>query len=343
MAPDVRDYSEVFFDVFPSSIMAVNNEYQILAANRKALAVLGYSSEGEIPRGEFLSVIAEPSLDQIRDSFMKAVRGETVENSESGFRKKDGSLLTCEYSISPLPDAGSGITGVIVVFHDISDRKRADLALFRANRMLNSLNSITRHDILNQLTILLGYLELSKDMITDPTLKEFASREEGAAELIRRQISFTKGYQDIGTRPPGWLDIRLLVEEAIELIEHGAIKISDNLPEGLFIFADPLIRKVITSLIENTLRHGAHAKTLNIFLEKAKSGLVLVFADDGPGIAADQKEKIFQRAVGMEGGYGLFLSRELLAVTGMAIRETGEPGKGARFEILVPDGSYIRQ
>ncbi|MDD1681346.1 MAG: sensor histidine kinase, partial [Methanoregula sp.] len=39
-------------------------------------------------------------------------------------------------------------------------------------------------------------------------------------------------------------------------------------------------------------------------------------------------------------GWGLFLAREILAVTGMTITETGEPGKGVRFEIILPPGSF---
>ena len=60
--------------------------------------------------------------------------------------------------------------------------------------------------------------------------------------------------------------------------------------------------------------------------------------DDGVGIPTDEKEQIFDRAYGRNSGYGLFLAREVLAITGLGIRETGTPGEGARFEILVPHG-----
>jgi len=67
---------------------------------------------------------------------------------------------------------------------------------------------------------------------------------------------------------------------------------------------------------------------------------VLVCEDDGVGIPADQKEAIFSAGVGQNTGYGLFLVREVLFMTGFSIRETGEPGKGARFEIRIPRGSF---
>ena len=58
------------------------------------------------------------------------------------------------------------------------------------------------------------------------------------------------------------------------------------------------------------------------------------------GVPADKKEMIFHRCYGKNTGFGLFLIREILAITGMTIQETGELGKGARFEITVPNGKW---
>jgi signal transduction histidine kinase len=68
--------------------------------------------------------------------------------------------------------------------------------------------------------------------------------------------------------------------------------------------------------------------------------LVLICEDDGVGVVADEKERIFERDFGKNTGLGLFLSREILSITGISIVETGEPGTGARFEITVPKGMY---
>ena len=55
---------------------------------------------------------------------------------------------------------------------------------------------------------------------------------------------------------------------------------------------------------------------------------------------AEEKEKIFERGYGKNTGLGLFLAREILSITGITIRETGKPGKGARFEIAVPKDAF---
>jgi len=58
------------------------------------------------------------------------------------------------------------------------------------------------------------------------------------------------------------------------------------------------------------------------------------------GIPAFEKKIIFDRGFGKNTGLGLAISREILDITGITIKETGEPGKGARFEMTVPKGAW---
>ena len=67
---------------------------------------------------------------------------------------------------------------------------------------------------------------------------------------------------------------------------------------------------------------------------------LIVCEDDGVGVPESEKEKTFERGSVKNTGLGLALSREVLDITGITIRETGEPGRGARFEIAVPKGAY---
>jgi signal transduction histidine kinase len=70
------------------------------------------------------------------------------------------------------------------------------------------------------------------------------------------------------------------------------------------------------------------------------AGLVVVCEDNGAGIATEDKARLFEQGYGKHTGLGLFLSREILSITGITITENGEPGKGARFEMVVPKGAY---
>ena len=53
-----------------------------------------------------------------------------------------------------------------------------------------------------------------------------------------------------------------------------------------------------------------------------------------------RKERIFERGIGRNTGFGLAISREILDITGLGIRESGEAGRGARFEVTAPKQVY---
>ena len=213
-------------------------------------------------------------------------------------------------------------------------------ALEQANRKLHMLSSITRHDVLNQLLALNGFLELSREKERDPEILGYMKREADAITTIEKQISFTKYYQDIGIQAPKW-------QEAEDLIKSSAIELRvmdivtmDPAVSGLEIYADPLIRKVFFNLMENALRHGDHVSRICFSFTKGEKKGILTCRDDGIGVSQKNKNQIFSRGFGTHTGLGLFLSREILSITDIAIEENGIPGRGARFEISIPEGNF---
>jgi signal transduction histidine kinase len=107
------------------------------------------------------------------------------------------------------------------------------------------------------------------------------------------------------------------------------------------IYADPMFGRIIHHLIDNALRHGgAQLTRIRFSGSVTPEGYILVCEDDGAGISKKDKAAIFRRVVGGDTKIGLFLMQEVLGLTMIVIRETGEPGKGARFELTVPPGAY---
>ncbi|HII97765.1 MAG TPA: HAMP domain-containing histidine kinase [Methanoregula sp.] len=120
---------------------------------------------------------------------------------------------------------------------------------------------------------------------------------------------------------------------------HPGVRIVSEIT-GLEIFTDPLITKVFANLLNNSLRHGNHVTEIHVHAQPGNNGLVIVWEDNGAGIPINEKELIFDRGYGKNTGLGLFLVREILAITGITIIENGEPGKGARFEISLPKDRF---
>jgi signal transduction histidine kinase len=218
--------------------------------------------------------------------------------------------------------------------------KDSEEAFQTANRKLNLLSSITRHDIRNQLLALMGYIELSKAMCTDPKLLEYIEREDTATQAIRRQIEFTKDYEELGVHTPKWQNLEIHLTGLQSLFPPEEIEISVNV-DGLEIFSDPLLEKVFENLIDNARRHGERVRHISFSsAPRDPDALAIVYEDDGIGIPEADKQRIFEKGFGRHTGLGLFLSREILAITGLSITESGVYEKGARFEILVPKGKF---
>ena len=223
---------------------------------------------------------------------------------------------------------------------EIYEKTKTERALLNANNKLNLMYSITRHDINNQLTVLMGYLAILEKKPHDPTHDEYFKKVSTAAERISAMIQFTKEYETIGVSTPLWLDVRLLVDTVKKEATIGEIIIKNDLPAGIEIFADPLIVKVFYNLMDNAVRYGGKITNIRFVVEVHNGDHVVVCEDDGDGVLTVEKEKIFDRGFGKNTGLGLALSREILLLTGITISENGEPGKGARFEMVVPKGAY---
>jgi signal transduction histidine kinase len=246
-----------------------------------------------------------------------------------------------DITLSAIRDqSGKVAGGVVVFFKDVSEKKRAQEALANANRKLNLLSSITRHDILNTLTALMGYLDLARMRNQEPGLEDYMHKMQAMAERINAQVSATRDYQEVGIKEAMWVDLSSTIAAASSLLDLGDIHLEIDLPPGLQIYADPMVNKVFYNLMENTLRHGKDARNISFHTEGLGRSLLLVYSDDGGGVELPYKEKIFRREHYSNTGFGLFLSREILGITGMEILENGVPGEGVRFEIKISPDAY---
>jgi signal transduction histidine kinase len=218
-----------------------------------------------------------------------------------------------------------------------SEQTQADLKkdLDFALKKLQIVGSVTRHDVLNQLTAIVGYNELLGMMVEDVKQRSFIEKEKQAIDKIRRQFKFAKDYQNIGAEPPRWHLLKTVIHQAIEEADIRSIRVTD-LTGGASVYADPLLEKVFANLFENTKRHSASASEIRVSVSRNDTGFVLAVEDNGTGIPSDEKSKVFERGYGKGTGWGLFLAMEILQFSGMTIAETGEPGKGSRFEICMP-------
>ncbi|ACL16416.1 PAS domain S-box protein [Methanosphaerula palustris] len=254
--------------------------------------------------------------------------------------RRDGEIRHILVRIGFMKDPRTKITRLYGANQDITDRKRDEETFQQANRKLNMLSDITRHDIRNQLLKLDGFVELLQMEAPIPSFENFLSHITAASNQIANLIQFTGEYEKIGVHAPTWQDIRTLVDKAGVDAVAELVTLKNDLPTNMDMYADPMIVKIFFNLVDNALRHGGTITTIRFSLEERGEDRIIVCEDDGVGVATDEKEKIFDLGYGKNTGFGLAISREILDITGITIKETGEVGTGARFEIIVPAGQY---
>ena len=313
----------------PNPVIEVRPDHTITYTNPATSAVLTGLGFSDDP-----SVFIPPDFDEIVTSFenkQPVMTTRVIPLKERSFQ--ENICLSPEYNL------------IRIYAYDITDRVKAMEALAYANHKLGTLTSITRHDIQNKLTGVRGYLELLKGRLRDPKQIEFLEKAEAGAEAIRRHIEFTKEYESLGGTAPAWQEISPVLTEIRSHFDLSGIVFEGPAP-GFSVFTDPMFGKVLYNLVDNSLRHGVHVRRIRIAATPSETGCVLTYEDDGMGIPEDKKELIFERGFttssgsGKSSGLGLFLARDILAITGITIKETGTPGAGTRFEMTIPPGKW---
>ena len=217
---------------------------------------------------------------------------------------------------------------------------RSEQALMQARSKLSLLNTLTFQDIQNGIFSLSGFIQLAKDAKQLDTAQAYVNKGEGILHSLSESLTFAKKYQNLGIQQPRWQNMNYVLLAAISHLDFSRISRTVDISD-LEIYADPLLEDVFVTLMENVLKYGSGATEVSIRYQENPGSITILIEDNGSGITVEQKEKIFSRENPQKGvSNSLFLAREILSITNITIVENGEPGKGARFEISVPEGGY---
>jgi len=236
---------------------------------------------------------------------------------------------------------GPGQTGMIGIIDGISTLKPDEKIIRQANTRIHLLNSIVRHDINNQLTILHGYLSLMGQNENPIRYPDIVMILQDSTEKIHNLVTFMAEYKDIGTHLPVWMNLNDAFESARSAFDVPGVQIASGPAcRDLELLTIPEFTKIFHHLIDNSLRHGKTVSEIYLHCRVENREAILVYEDNGNGIEDSLKSRLFQPGNRQMAGYGLLLVQEVLAIHGFTITVTSTPGKGVRFEIVVPEGLF---
>ncbi len=307
---------------------------RLLAVNEAFRKFYGYPEDEAL--GMLMTDLYPDDEKVLITDFTARIRGHT-RTGEWHHRKKDGTLMTIvSYSHDILFE---GKEARIVVVTDVTELKKTAEALQLARKKLNLLNIVTFQDIQSAIFTLSSYIELAKMAGHDDTTRSYLDKVIGIIGNLTRALDFSKKYQSMGIRPPEWQNVEQVFLYAISHLPPLPVE-RELAVGGLEIYADPLLETALLNLVETMIRPNSGATKISLRYEMTADSVTLILEDNGNGIPLKDKGALFSPEQGRGNGSGLMLSREILSITDIAIRETGTEGHGTRFIMVVPQNGF---
>jgi PAS domain S-box-containing protein len=338
------------------AIVSKNLDGFITSWNQGAVRMFGYLPEEVIGKSILLLIPAELHQEEAR--ILSQLRaGKRIEHYETTRVRKDGSLVDVSLTISPVRNAKGQIIGASKIARDVSQRKRSEEALRRAEKLAlaGRMAATVAHEINNPLAAITNLVYL---LGRDPSLSaenrrrvEIIEQElERVSSIARQTLGF---YRD--NSKPSEFRLAASIDETLKLFDRRMLSrkikvIKEIKTDGILYGFQGELRQVLANVLANAIDACSEGGQIRVRLEaghrwnnECKAGVRLIIADNGCGIEPELKSKLFEpffttkKEVGT--GLGLWLVSSLIAKHGgsIQVRSSAHSGRhGTVFSIFLP-------
>ena len=338
---------ETTFDAAGEGIMVISKDHVITRLNKAAAEMLGGTVESIIGSNCYQLV---HKSDALPDGCLMAAACGSGGNARGEEERPDGHTL--EMVVDIIRDDDGEVTGSVHFLRDITEAKRLRRQLLQAEKMVSigQLVSGVAHEINNPLTGITGYAQLLAMKELDEDIRkdiESINREaERAARIVKNLLSFAREHK----LEKRLVNIDSIIRESLELkaydLRVNNISVQTEMDEGLSeTTADSYqLQQVFLNLIANAeqamlANHGSG--NLKVSTREEDGVIRVVFADDGPGVPEDIRNRVFDpffttKEVGVGTGLGLSICYGIIEEHGGSIRLEPSGHRGAVFVIELP-------
>lgn len=291
----------------------------ILAVNDAAVETMGYSREelrSMTPHDFDVSLDADELSELI-----ETMPADGIQVFETVHETKDGERIPVEISSSLIPYHGD--TVVLSIARDISDRKERE-------EQLERFASIVSHDLRNPLNVAQGYLESAREEDDSEHLEQVARAHERMAALVDDLLALSRAGARIGDVES--VDLEATIDRCWQNVATANATVRTNVDRT--VRADPTrLAQLLENLFRNAVEHGGDE--VSITVGERSDGFYV--ADDGPGIAEQEREDVFRDgySTAAEGtGFGLSIVEQVADAHGWSVTVSDSERDGARFDVV---------
>ncbi|WP_408956903.1 ATP-binding protein [Natrinema sp. 74] len=258
---------------------------------------------------------------------------------EATYITADGDRFPVEIECSLLPRSEREIEaeafgGTVSVVRDITQRKERE-------QYLQVLNRVLRHNLRNDLTVVIGYAELLCERLEDRDLAAAASTLQQTATDLAATSEKTRAIQyalerDDELEP---VDVTAVVEETVADCDADGAMISVSTTGSHRALADPGLELIVENLLENAIRHAKPEPTVEVSVARDGDLIRLAVADDGPGIPPAEIDVVTGESditqLTHSSGLGLWLVRWMVDSYDGTVSFSRSAAGGSRVEVVL--------
>jgi len=339
---DLRMY-EAIVEAVDDAVYVVDDDRCVEFVNDSYLEMKGID-RSDVLGTQITEWGKDSDIERIVEQVERIRRGERdMVKVDYEFRPVDGDAIPAELRITPLsfPDGERGRVGII---RDISERKGYERRLEEQAEQLEALNRIVRHDISNDMNVVLEMTRAVRERLED---EQLAGRLDRVLAATRHTIELTQSVRDLmetmlaEDRERHPVSLQRTLEAEVDDIAEGAdadVRVEGSIP-SVSVLADGLLSSVFRNLLANAVQHNdAPEPEVIVAAETAGGDIRVSVADNGPGIPDERKDEIFgkgEAGLDSEGtGIGLYLVQTLVDSYGGSVRvEDRETDRGSVFVV----------
>ena len=328
----LQEYLQLQVDRMPIGLIVWDREFRVKTWNPSAERIFGFTEQEAFGKHPYDLIVPKQAQPQVDIIWNRLIEGDVTANSANENLTKDGRVIFCDWSNTPLKKEDGTVIGVLSMAQDTTERKKAEEKLGKlmdelvmVNEKVGVVGKWARHDARNKLSVIKSNTYLAKKKLpSDHIALKYLDGIESACDMIVKIFDFASTYEMLGVEERSNVDVEKSVKEAVMLISDlNGVKVLNDCC-GLTVLADSQLRQLFYNLIDNSLRHGEKVSRIRICYEDGKNELKLVYEDDGVGISDDVRSKLFWEGYGKGSGYGLYLTAKLCKMYGWTIQETSK-------------------